>query len=301
MSGNFYQFYKCIHVKIITIFRVIRDVTRQLCGDYKWTVGALKAIHEGSEAFLITILEYANLAAIHGGCVTIKPKDIQLVMKIKEVTAAYKSDEPLTGPIARERRAEKDDDRNKRKDILLELRFKRGKMIAVQSGSSGDLQNGQPQPGTSAEPQPGTSAEPQPGTSRVCGRSDNDNSESDSHTVLNNIISDDDSEDELPQNGKKRKRIISESTDEENHKKKQKKEQKKDEKRKKDEQKKDEEKRKKDEQKKDEKRKKDEQKKDEKRKKDEKKKDDEERKKDEQKKDEEKRKKDEQKKDEEKR
>ena len=148
------------------------------------------------------------------------PKDIQLVMKIKEVTAVYKSDELLTGPTARERRAAKDDDGNKRKEILLELRFQWGKMIAVQSGSSGDLQNGQLQPGTSAEPQPGTSGEPQPGTSGelqpgtsgelqpgtsgVSGRTDNDDSESDdSHPMWNNIISDDNSEDDLPQNGKK--------------------------------------------------------------------------------------------------
>ena len=71
-------------------FQSLCDVSRELCGDYKWTVRALKVIHEGSEAFLITILEYGNLAAIHGGCVTIMPKDIQLVMKIKEVMAMYK-------------------------------------------------------------------------------------------------------------------------------------------------------------------------------------------------------------------
>ena len=273
-------------------------MSRELCGDYKWTVGALKAIHEGSEAFLITILEYGNLAAIHGGRVTIMPKDIQLVMKIKEVMAVYKSDEPLTGPTARERRAAKQDDGNKRKEILLELRFKWGKMIAVESGSSGDPQNGQPQL------QPGTSGEPQPGTSGVSGRTDNDNSESDdSHPMWNNIISDDDSEDDFPQNGKKQKRIISESTDEENDEKKRKKEDENKDEKKKDEQKKQyEEKEKKDEQKKkdEEKRKKDEQKKkgEEKQKKDEqKKKNEEKRKKDEQKKkDEEKRKKDEQKK-----
>ena len=163
---------------------------------------------------------------MHSGRVTIMPKDIQLVMKIKEVTATYKSDEPLTGPTAQERRAAKQDDGNKRKEILLELLFQRGKMIAVQSGSSGDLQNGQPQPGTSVELQPCTSGEPQPGTSGVSRRTDNDNSESDdSHPMWNNIISDD-SEDDLPQNGKKWKRIISESTDEENNEKKRKKEEK---------------------------------------------------------------------------
>ena len=65
----------------------------------------------------------------------IMPRDIQLVMKIKEVTAAYKSDDPLTGPKARERREDKEKDGNKRKEILMELQFKRGKMIsAIQSG-----------------------------------------------------------------------------------------------------------------------------------------------------------------------
>ena len=47
----------------------------------------------------------------------------------------YKSDDPLTGPKARERREDKEKDGNSRKEILMELRFKRGKMIsAIQSG-----------------------------------------------------------------------------------------------------------------------------------------------------------------------
>ena len=228
---------------------MIRDVTRELCGEYKWTVGALKAIHEGSEAFLITILEYGNLAAIHGGRVTIMPRDIQLMMKIKEVTAAYKSNEPLTGPQAQERREAKEYDGNKRKEILMELRFQRGKMIAVQSSSSRDLESstsGDPQRSTSGD----TSGEPQPGTSGVCWKNDTDDSESDHDTnnhseMRNNIISDDDSNDDLPETGNKRKRIYSESSDEE---KKRKKGNRKDGKSEMDEQKRKDEKRKKDEQ-----------------------------------------------------
>ena len=119
---------------------MVRDVTRELCGEYKWTVDALKAIHEGSETFLITILEYGNLAAIHSGRVTIMPRDIQLMMKIKELTAAYKSDQPLTGKQAQERREAKEYDGNKRNEILMELRFQRGKMIAVQSSTSQEIQ-----------------------------------------------------------------------------------------------------------------------------------------------------------------
>ena len=61
----------------------------------------------------------------------IMPRDIQLLMKIKEVTAAHKSNDPLTGPKAQERREDKEKDGNKRKEILMELWFKRGKMLSA--------------------------------------------------------------------------------------------------------------------------------------------------------------------------
>ena len=88
-----------IHVNFLILsHRVIREISRELFGkDYRWTVGALQAIHEGSEAFLITILEYGNLAAIHAGRVTIMKKDLDLVMRITEVMAAYKTDVEVTG------------------------------------------------------------------------------------------------------------------------------------------------------------------------------------------------------------
>ena len=42
-------------------------------------------------------MENGNLAAIHARRVTIMPKDIHLVMKMMEITAAYKTDKPVTG------------------------------------------------------------------------------------------------------------------------------------------------------------------------------------------------------------
>ena len=71
-----------IHVNFLILsHRVIREISRELFGkDYRWTVGALQAIHKGSEAFLFTILEYGNLIAIHAGRVTIMKKDLELVM-----------------------------------------------------------------------------------------------------------------------------------------------------------------------------------------------------------------------------
>ena len=58
---------------------------------FKWTVEALAALHEGSEAHVIAILEKANLVVIHAGRVTLMPKDIDLAMKLSNATENYKT------------------------------------------------------------------------------------------------------------------------------------------------------------------------------------------------------------------
>ena len=63
---------------------------------YKWTIGALSALHEGSEARVITILEKANLATIHAGRVTLMAKDIELAMKLSDATENYKTTTSVT-------------------------------------------------------------------------------------------------------------------------------------------------------------------------------------------------------------
>ena len=111
--------------------------------DYRWTVGVLQAINEGSEVFLITILEYGNLVAIHVGRVTIMKKDIQLVMRIKEVTAGYKMVDEVTGEKAREKQCLATLDDQNRQQQLLGLQWQKRCLT-------------EPQPSTS-NPQPSTS------------------------------------------------------------------------------------------------------------------------------------------------
>ena len=48
-----------------------------------WTKGAIEALHEGVEDYLITLLEDANLLAIHARQVTVQPRDIQLACRIR--------------------------------------------------------------------------------------------------------------------------------------------------------------------------------------------------------------------------
>ena len=45
--------------------------------------GAIMALQEASEAYLVGLLEDANLCAVHAKRVTIMPKDIQLVQRIQ--------------------------------------------------------------------------------------------------------------------------------------------------------------------------------------------------------------------------
>ena len=48
-----------------------------------WTQGAIKAIHKGAELYMISLLEDANLLAIHARRITVQPRDIQLARHIR--------------------------------------------------------------------------------------------------------------------------------------------------------------------------------------------------------------------------
>ena len=49
----------------------------------RWTRDAIKCLHQASEDYLVTIMEDANLLAIHAKRVTLQPRDIQLARRIR--------------------------------------------------------------------------------------------------------------------------------------------------------------------------------------------------------------------------
>ena len=51
--------------------------------EFRWKASALLALQEMAEAYLVALLEDANLCAIHGKRVTIQVKDIQLARRIR--------------------------------------------------------------------------------------------------------------------------------------------------------------------------------------------------------------------------
>lgn len=62
-------------------------LVRELGGDFKndlrWQESAIRALQEASEAYLVSLFEDTNLAAIHAKRETIFPKDIQLSRRIR--------------------------------------------------------------------------------------------------------------------------------------------------------------------------------------------------------------------------
>ena len=48
-----------------------------------WQKKAVDALHKGAEAFMVVIMEDANLLAIHTRWVTVQPRDIQLARRIR--------------------------------------------------------------------------------------------------------------------------------------------------------------------------------------------------------------------------
>ena len=62
---------------------VVREVLQWESPGYRIQAGAVLAQHESTEAYLICLMEYMNLCAIHTKHVTILLKDMQLVRRIQ--------------------------------------------------------------------------------------------------------------------------------------------------------------------------------------------------------------------------
>ncbi|EPB70245.1 core histone H2A/H2B/H3/H4 [Ancylostoma ceylanicum] len=68
--------------------RVVRDITNKICAkrvidDLRWQSNALLALQEAAEVYLTCMFEDSNLAAIHARRVTIMPKDMHLVRRLR--------------------------------------------------------------------------------------------------------------------------------------------------------------------------------------------------------------------------
>ena len=49
----------------------------------RWTKGAVEVLHEGMVAYMMELMEDANLLVIHARRITVQPRDIQLACRIR--------------------------------------------------------------------------------------------------------------------------------------------------------------------------------------------------------------------------
>jgi histone H3 len=63
--------------------RLVREIAQDFKTDLRFQSSAVIALQEATEAYLVSLFEDSNLAAIHGKRVTIMPKDIQLARRIR--------------------------------------------------------------------------------------------------------------------------------------------------------------------------------------------------------------------------
>ena len=67
----------------LCVARLIREVAQDFKIDLHFQATTLLAIQEAMEAWLVRLMEDMNLCAIHAKCVTIQPRDLLLVHRIR--------------------------------------------------------------------------------------------------------------------------------------------------------------------------------------------------------------------------
>ena len=66
-------------IRKLPFVRWVREIAQQIWGDLRFQAMAFLALHdEAVEAYVVNLFHDAKLCAIHGKCITVVPKDIQL-------------------------------------------------------------------------------------------------------------------------------------------------------------------------------------------------------------------------------
>lgn len=64
--------------------RLVREISQDFRQDLRFESGAINALQEAAEAYLVGLFEDCNLVALHTKRVTIMPKDMKLVRMLRE-------------------------------------------------------------------------------------------------------------------------------------------------------------------------------------------------------------------------
>jgi len=83
---RFYQKSTHLLLRKLPFARLIQEIAMEFGSKKRWQPNAITALQEASEAYLTGVFEDTNLEAIHAKRVTILPKDVVLVRRIRGET-----------------------------------------------------------------------------------------------------------------------------------------------------------------------------------------------------------------------
>jgi len=72
-----------LEIPKLSFVRLVREVLQYYHQDFRMTSGAVGALQEAAEAYVIDLFTDVNLCATHARRVTITPKDIKLAMRLR--------------------------------------------------------------------------------------------------------------------------------------------------------------------------------------------------------------------------
>ena len=70
-------------IQKIPFRRLVRELALDIDNQKRFQGSALRAIQEAAEAYIVSLLEEANLCAIYAKRITIQPKDLQLAKRLR--------------------------------------------------------------------------------------------------------------------------------------------------------------------------------------------------------------------------
>ncbi|KAJ7845720.1 histone 3 [Mycena olivaceomarginata] len=78
-----YQKSTSLLIRKLPFQRLVREIAQDFKQELRFQSSAVKALQEAAEAYLISLFEDTNMAAIHAKRVTIQPKDLALARRLR--------------------------------------------------------------------------------------------------------------------------------------------------------------------------------------------------------------------------
>ena len=83
MEIRYYQKHIGLLIPLLPFSRLVREVAEEVSREgFRFQSTAIKALQEGSGAYLISLLEDSQLCTFHVKCMMLMPKDVQLARRL---------------------------------------------------------------------------------------------------------------------------------------------------------------------------------------------------------------------------